>query len=159
MDKQTKRIADFLFSLVLLAFVAVIMLYSVGLHSDTTRLPTLIACFTLLFIVLSDAGIVRDYLRVKNSPSADDAKKSKPIPLGKIAASVVLMCAVLISWLLFGFFIGGVISTIVYIYYLGERRPAIVFLAPLCVTAALYLMFSKFLMAPLPRGILVRILG
>jgi hypothetical protein len=108
---------------------------------------------------LSDAGILRDYLRAKKSPSADDAKKSKPIPLGKIAASVALMCVVLVSWLLAGFVVGGVISTIIYIYYLGERRPAIVILAPLGVTLALYAMFSKFLMAPLPRGILFRMLG
>jgi uncharacterized membrane protein len=159
LDKQTKRKADILFSLVLLAFIAVIMLSSVGLNPDTRRLPLLIACFTLFFIVLSDASILRDYTRAKVSPSPEDAKKSKPIPVKKIALSVALMCVVLISWLLAGFVIGGAISTIIYVYCLGEKRPAVVVLVPLCVTLALYAMFSKFLMAPLPRGILIRMLG
>ncbi len=153
MDKQTKRVADLIFSCIPLAFVLTILISSTGLHPDTRRLPVLIAWYTLFFILWNNAIQIRDYLRAKKNPGADDGKKSKPVPVKKIVVSVILMAFLLISWRVIGFLAGSILVTVAYVYYLKERRPLALIVTPVVVTLALYFMFSKFLMVPLPSGL------
>lgn len=142
-----------MFSCIPLAFVLTILLSSMSLHSETRRLPVLIAWFTLAFILWSDAIVLRDYVQAKKKPSAADEKKSKPIPVKKILISLGIMMLSLILWRLIGFIPGSILATIVYIYYLEEKRPLVLIVTPVVVTLALYFIFSKFLMVPLPPGL------
>lgn len=159
LDKQTKRLGDLIFSLIMLAFVLTIVISSSELHSQTRRLPLLVAFFTIAFIFWSDAIELSAYLKAKKSPTEDDKKKGKPIPFKKIAVSVGLMALSLILWRLIGFIPGSLAASIPYVLYLGERRPAVVILAPTVTTIALYFLFARFLMVPLPTGIIWSMFG
>jgi putative tricarboxylic transport membrane protein len=99
---------------------------------------------------------LRKYSREKQETKEKPAPECAPEAWSrrkKVGSSLVcLLCyIVLIPWI--GFLLSTVLFILAFILALDERRKTVLIISPLLITAAIIVVFAKFITIPLPKGV------
>ncbi len=112
----------------------------------------------LLLMVL--AALVHAAVRARSLKAPDAAERRRPRPEAGIeprrALAIVAMFGLPLAYLLLlpraGFYVATPAFLVLYIWLLGERRPACLFGVPLLIFALINLVFTKLFFVALPIG-------
>ncbi|MGI6028287.1 MAG: tripartite tricarboxylate transporter TctB family protein [Candidatus Heteroscillospira sp.] len=152
-------------SLVILLFGVVLFANSFGFPEiqggsiqDAGAWPRIVAALLIFFTCLA---LYEDYKNWKREKALPESERPDPTkaegydPKGRrrMLGAVTLM----LLYMVFGLkYLGFIASSLVFIplfmYLLGNRKPIVIILNTLAVTILCYLLFCKFMMIPLPRG-------
>ena len=152
-------------SLVILVFAVVMFANSFGFPEiqggsipDAGSWPRIVAALLIFFTCLALYEDFKAWRREKSSSKSETLDDKQPEgydPLGRrrmIKVVVLMFLYMVIGLKYMGFIFSSLVFIPIFMILLGNRKPVVVSLNTLAVTASCYLLFCKFMMIPLPRG-------
>ena len=145
-----------IFTLGLMTFLGLMFILTLGLSTDTIAgdalgargfpLALIVAGFVLCLVIL---------LRRAGENKATDGKLlDLGTPEGKaVLASGIVLLAYLALMNVLGYILATMLFSLVAARAMGFRKPGLLVLFSALLTTALFLLFGKLFMVPLPRGI------
>jgi len=152
---------DYIFYGIVIAFSIFFLIETVQIHSanNTTVLGPKFWPLTLLTLMLIFAviGIIRTYINhkkieiVNTTEAEEQERRFYNIPLSILSISSIILYSVGV------YFIGFIISTLIFLFLLtqvlGAKKKLLLIVTSIIVTAIVVWLFSIVLSVPLPRGI------
>jgi len=131
-----------------MALLALVIVVTAQGYPDSARyFPTLIGSITF---VLACALLVKT---IKESSGLSGKKIEKATILRWIPTAAGIVGCILFIYLL-GYRLGGILYMAGLIWFLGYRKPLLVAVWAVVGVIAIWLLFAKLLLVPLPTGIL-----
>lgn len=119
--------------------------------------PLLSLGVTTILSLIWLIGNLRRYFREKKGsaeqPPTPEAAAAAWGRRKKIALCSICLLAYIIVAPLIGFILSTVLFILAFILALGEKRRAVLILSPPVITAAVIIIFAKFILMPLPKGV------
>lgn len=151
MDQQSK--IDIGVAAVLIILSVTVFILSSGYPVPKSGLPVnaFPRILASIIFLLSGALIISALRNVKKRPPCLEGFTKGP-------KLIVIVIGLLIGYILLlkhgGFILTSILLMVTLLLVFGERRKLILTLVPICFVITLYIIFQKFAMVPLPKGIL-----
>ncbi len=107
---------------------------------------------SLIWLITNIRKYSREQQGTKDKPEPENAAEAWS-RRKKVGSSLVcLLCyIVILPWI--GFILSTMLFILAFILALDERRKTVLIISPLLITAAVIVVFAKFITMPLPKGI------
>jgi putative tricarboxylic transport membrane protein len=105
-----------------------------------------------VWLVRNLAAYARQKPRAASEPSPEAISEARGRQR-KVALSVACLLAYIVLMPLVGFILSTIFFILAFILALEERRMKVLVISPVLITAAIIVVFAKFITIPLPKGV------